>query len=276
MRRLWRSLRRTIASRRAKFALSVLLLTAAAASLALKADPADGAAGAASARDKQRGETGEFWRWLKQVVANDSLSIALFGLFLVCIAAQAATGWFAYVGSLSQGGFPPISLGAYLRTGHFLDGIFSNWQAAILQLGALILLSSVLRQKGAAHSRKGGAPNYRTLGLNVQWRPSLREWLYDNSLSLAFVALFLLNFALHLWFGEWKYNENQILRHLSPTTLGAYAVSSSFWFSVFQCWEAEFGAIGVYVVLSIFLRQSLSSESKPVRAGDQETGKTND
>ncbi len=46
--------------------------------------------------------------------------------------------------------------------------------------------------------------------------------------------------------------------------------------SVFQCWEAEFSAIGLYVVLSIFLRQEGSPESKPVGAGNEQTGGTNE
>lgn len=88
--------------------------------------------------------------------------------------------------------------------------------------------------------------------------------------------MFVTMFVLHLWFGEWKYNEDQALRHLSPTSLGSYAGSSSFWFSVFQCWEAEFAAIGIYIVLSIFLRQERSSESKPVGASNEQTGEVNE
>lgn len=40
----------------------------------------------------------------------------------------------------------------------------------------------------------------------------------------------------------------------------------------FQTWQAEFMAIVVYVVLSIYLRQDRSPESKPVSAPDEETG----
>ncbi len=77
-------------------------------------------------------------------------------------------------------------------------------------------------------------------------------------------------------FGEKKYNEDQALRHLPPVSLGSYAGSSSFWFSVFQCWEAEFLVIGVYIVLTIFLRQDHSSESKPVGASNEQTGGSNE
>ncbi|MGH8316675.1 MAG: DUF6766 family protein [Steroidobacteraceae bacterium] len=208
------------------------------------------------------------------MVSDDSMSIALFSLFLVCVAGQGLSGWFAYNGSLSAGNFPEITLGAYLLTGNFLDGIFSNWQAAILQLAVLIAFSSVLRQKGAAHSRK--SRSRRKLGWKLRPRQTVHKFLYANSLSLVFLGMFVAAFLLHAWFGEWKYNEDQALRHLPPISLGSYAGSSSFWFSVFQCWEAEFSAIGIYIVLSIFLRQEYSPESKPVGASNKQTGGTNE
>ena len=73
------------------------------------------------------------------------------------------SGWLAYDGSLRASHLPPVGLGAYLDTGNFLNGIFSNWQAAILQLAVLITFNSVLRQKGATHSRNGRAGSYRRL-----------------------------------------------------------------------------------------------------------------
>jgi hypothetical protein len=277
MGRLRRNGRQTLLYNRIFFALFALLLAGGAARLALKSDAEVGkAAFMLPADDEKNGKSGGFRRWIRDVIADNSLSIMFFALFLVCLAAQAETGWIAYDNSLRQSGFPDIAFGAYLRTGHFLDGIFSNWQAAVLQLAALVLFSSVLRQKGAAHSRKPAAANYRTLGFNLQRSPTLREWLLDNSLSLAFVALFVIGFALHLLFGEWQSNEDAALRHLPPTTLSAYATSAGFWFSAFECWEAEFGAIGVYVVFSIFLRQKLSPESKPVSATNKQTGGTNE
>ena len=100
--------------------------------------------------------------------------------------------------------------------------------------------------------------------------------MYANSLSLAFFAMFAATFVLHVVFGDWKFDEDQALRHLPPASLGSYAVSSSFWFSVFQCWEAEFSAIAIYIVLSIFLRQEHSPESKPVGASNEQTGGANE
>ncbi|MGH8287597.1 MAG: DUF6766 family protein [Steroidobacteraceae bacterium] len=212
----------------------------------------------------------------KRFVSDDSMSIALFSLFLVCVAGQGLSGWLAYNGSLRAGHFQEITFGAYLCTGNFLDGMFSNWQAAILQLAVLIAFGSVLRQKGAAHSRKTVSTSHRRLRWKLGPRRSPREFLLANSLSLVFIGMFAATFVLHVWFGEWKYNEDQALRYLPQTSLGSYAGSSSFWFSVFQTWEAEFSAIGLYIVLSIFLRQEKSPESKPVGASNRQTGGANE
>ncbi len=46
----------------------------------------------------------------------------------------------------------------------------------------------------------------------------------------------------------------------------------AFWFEALQNWQSEFLAIGSMVVLSIFLRQKGSPESKPVDSPHSQTG----
>jgi hypothetical protein len=132
------------------------------------------------------------WGRLKKLVSDNSMSIALFSLFLLCVVGQGLSGWSAYNGSLKAAHLRPLRLGAYLGTGNFLDGILSNWQAAILQLAVLIAFGSVLRQKGAAHSRQPEPDSHAAKVLSqrtVEWKLGLRstakDWLYGNSLSLA-------------------------------------------------------------------------------------------
>ena len=199
---------------------------------------------------------------------DNGLSLALFTLFVVCLAGQAATGFHAYNGSQTSAHLAPVSFQAYLGTGNFLDGIFSNWQAAVLQLAVLISFGAVLRQKGATHSRQPGDDSDPGRGDH--------GWLYAHSLSLAFAGLFVVTFVAHFIFGAMKYNEDLALQHLPAVALGAYGASAAFWFSALQCWEAEFVAIGMYVFFSIFLRQEASPESKPVNASDDQTGGPNE
>ena len=48
--------------------------------------------------------------------------------------------------------------------------------------------------------------------------------------------------------------------------------TAEFWFQSCQNWQSEFLAVGTIVVLSVFLRQRGSAESKPVHTPHRETG----
>jgi hypothetical protein len=248
--------------------------------------------------DRDLGGRKRPWR----LIADNSLSIALFSLFLACIAAQSLSGWRAYNDSLRAAHDAAVSYLGYIATGTFQNAIFSNWQAALLQLAVLISFSTVLRQRGAAHSRKSdderraddnrehnqkaddkgdrparpSAASRRRLTVNLQLNPMRKRWLYNNSLSVVMFGLFLIAFVLHAWTSNRAYNEEQALRHLAPQALTAYLGSTNFWFNCFQTWEAEFFAIGLYILLSIFLRQERSPESKKTEADDDDTGDTNE
>jgi hypothetical protein len=55
--------------------------------------------------------------------------------------------------------------------------------------------------------------------------------------------------------------------------MAAYLGQANFWFETFQNWQSEFLSVASIVILTIFLRQKGSPESKPVDAPDLETGK---
>jgi hypothetical protein len=97
--------------------------------------------------------------------------------------------------------------------------------------------------------------------------------IYENSLSLAFLILFLACFFLQAAGGARHYNEEQ--RNHGKTaevTTFQYMATSRFWFESFQNWQSEFLAVGSMVLLSIWLRQRGSPESKPVDAPHDQTG----
>src|SRR5690606_27356061 len=96
--------------------------------------------------------------------------------------------------------------------------------------------------------------------------------LYANSLALAFFALFLASFALHA-LGSWRHgNEERLMHGQLPQALGEHLAGAQFWFESFQNWQSEFLAVLAIVVLSIWLRQDKSPESKPVDAPHRQTG----
>jgi hypothetical protein len=150
-------------------------------------------------------------------------------------------------------------------------------------MGVYVLLTAFLYQKGSSESKDpdGEGEEVDEDPREARDRPGtpgtvrrggLGLLLYENSLALALFALFVLSFALHVIGGAADYNENQ-LAHGGQTiaTLG-YLATAQMWFESFQNWQSEFLSVGALVVLSIFLRQRGSPESKPVAAAHSETG----
>lgn len=89
------------------------------------------------------------------------------------------------------------------------------------------------------------------------------------------MLLFVLSLALHVVFGTNAYNEARALIGQPPFSIAAFLLSAKFWSSTLQTWQALYLAIALFVVLSIFLRQQDSAESKPVESRNQTTGEAN-
>jgi hypothetical protein len=208
-------------------------------------------------------------RRLLTSIRDNSLSIVLFGLFVVCMVGQGFASWRLQNEDAAAHGQVLIGFWQSLTTGAFLEGLATNWQAAFLQLASLISLSSYLYQRGAAHSRDPLKPIDERRQRMDEARYS---WLYRHSLSLAFWILFLLSFILHIVSGCSAFNEERALTNRPPISIAAFLLSAKFWSSTLQTWQAEYLAIAVFIVASIFLRQENSAESKPVESSDEATG----
>ncbi|KAB2855099.1 MAG: hypothetical protein F9K41_09755, partial [Sphingopyxis terrae] len=92
------------------------------------------------------------------------------------------------------------------------------------------------------------------------------------SLGIALAVLFIVSFALH-WSASLAAANAEALRHGGEArSLAGYLLESRLWFQSFQNWQSEFLSTAVLVVLSIFLRQRESPESKPVAAPHGQTG----
>jgi len=209
---------------------------------------------------------------------RNGLSIAVILMMLASWLGQALTGHAAHNDELHRHGQSGIGLAAYLASGDFWAATFENWESEFLQMGVYVLLTVWLRQKGSAESRPfddyDETPKPTPLHLQPRaWRHGgILRWLYANSLSIAFIALFGLCFAGHL-LGSWRKALEEAIAHAQPAmTLGAYATDPSFWFESFQNWQSEFLAVFSLIVLSIFLRQKDSPQSKPVDAPHGQTG----
>jgi hypothetical protein len=96
--------------------------------------------------------------------------------------------------------------------------------------------------------------------------------LYENSLSITLFLLFLAAFARHAVTGAREYSSEQMQHGEQAAGVMDYLGSSQFWFESFQNWQSEFMSVAVLTLLSIWLRQRSSPESKPVHKAHGDTG----
>jgi uncharacterized protein DUF6766 len=90
----------------------------------------------------------------------------------------------------------------------------------------------------------------------------MKRFLRDNGLSLTLFALFLLALVGQAITG-WCAQIEELRQHGSPP-IGflAYLTTGHFISAVFENWESEFLQMAVYVLLTVFLFQKGSAESK--------------
>ncbi len=216
---------------------------------------------------------------------RNSLSIVLLAIMLCFWAGQFYTGWKDHNEDLQEAGRPALSAGRYVHSGHFISATFENWESEFLQMTIYVLLTVGLRQKGSSESKKlKGEPDAEAEEVDREPKPSpgapwpVRRggiWmkLYSHSLSIAFALLFLLSFWLH-FAGSYKdFKEEQLWKGKVPESASEYLTNPHFWFESFQNWQSEFLAVLSIVLLSIWLREKGSPESKPTDAPHSETGK---
>ncbi len=204
---------------------------------------------------------------MKRIWQENGLSITLFALFVVALAAQFFTGRAVYNDDRLGHGHRQVGYVEYLSTGHFVESVFENWESEFLQMAMFVLLTIFLYQKGSAQSKEpptSSSPD-DDKELRTASSPSAYRLLYENSLSIALTVLFGISFAMHAVGGVMEHNE-EALNHGQKQIQSTlqYISTSQFWFESFQNWQSEFLSIGAMVVLTIFLRQAGSAESKPV------------
>jgi hypothetical protein len=216
-------------------------------------------------------------------IRDRGLTLVLMLFFGVFLVAQLLTGHAEFNSTQREHGATEVDIGAYLQTGHPWEAVFENWESEFLQMAVFVLLTTFLVQKGSPESRRPGVIEPVDLDArdfashpDAPWPVRRGGWilrLYEHSLGLAFVGLFLLSWVGHGVGGFVDYADDQIHHGQPPPSLAEYLTSSRFWFESFQNWQSEFLAIAAMVWLAVYLRQRGSPESKPVWASHDETGR---
>jgi hypothetical protein len=217
---------------------------------------------------------------VKKFLKNNGLSLAFLFLFLISLLGQIIAGHLEHNQQLVEEGSQSLSLADYLSSGHFQQATFENWESEFLQMALFLILSMFLFQKGSAESKDPNKkeevdkePNNKKK--DAPWpvkKGGLILTIYKHSLCYALSFLFLVSFVFH-WLGSLKdYNEEQIRKGEKTEQAITYLSNSRFWFESFQNWQSEFLSVFTLIVLSIFLREKGSPQSKPVDAPHSQTG----
>jgi hypothetical protein len=209
---------------------------------------------------------------------DNGLSVGFGLLFLATLIGQAISGH-ATVNHdqlLHQG--DPITLGHYVSSALFWADVMENWQSEYLQFSLYIFATIYLIQTGSNESKKPEdvgreSDKQQLLGAHVKptsprWakRDGLRTTIYSNSLLVVMTLIWVASWLAQSITGRINYNADQLDHQSAPISWLSYITTSDFWNRTLQNWQSEFLAVGSMVILSVYLRQRGSPESKPVGA----------
>jgi hypothetical protein len=197
-------------------------------------------------------------------------------IFLAALAGQAVAGWHQFNNDQVADGLAALSFRNYVASASFAADVAENWQSEYLQFLLFITGTIWLVQVGSPESKdldkvglesdeeqKVGAyaddrsPRWARLG-------GVRTTVFSWSLTLVMGSIFLVSWFAQSYAGWAAFNETRLERLQGPITWGSYVLNADFWSRTLQNWQSEFLAVGSMVVLSIYLRQRGSPESKPV------------
>lgn len=223
-------------------------------------------------------------RGLPGFLRDNGLGLFFLATFLLALVGQAVAGHADFNNQMAADQLQQVEFGEYLTTSDFAVDVSENWQSEYLQFFLYIFVTVWLLQRGSPESKEldragpesdedqlvgehapADAPRWARAG---GWRQAVYSW----SLGLVMGGIFLLSWLAQSVTGTAAYNEQQLRDLQAPVSWGQYITAADFWNRTFQNWQSELLAVASMVVLSIYLRQRGSPESKPVGAAHTATG----
>ncbi|HET6425899.1 MAG TPA: DUF6766 family protein [Planctomycetaceae bacterium] len=209
---------------------------------------------------------------MRSFLRDNGLSLVMVGLFGLCLIGHAISGYHVDAEERTDHGAPPVTFAEYLLTAHFGESLFENWESEFLQMASYVVLTAKLYQRGSAESRP--LPDEEHSEDEEPFPDEVAaqySWLYQHSLSLSLGVLFLGSFVLHAVTGWQQHNVNAARHGVSSSTFFEFCGSAEFWFQSFQNWQSEYLSVAALIILSIFLRERGSPESKSLTAAHWKT-----
>ena len=94
----------------------------------------------------------------------------------------------------------------------------------------------------------------------------LRTLAFSNSLLFVMGAIWVASWLAQSITGVGEYNAERLEHERAAISWLNYLGTANFWEKTLQNWQSEFLAVGAMGILSVYLRQRGSPESKPVGA----------
>jgi uncharacterized protein DUF6766 len=221
---------------------------------------------------------------LRRFVYENGLALFFGAIFLAALIGQAFAGWHSYNVDQAEHASPQLSFLRYVTSSSFAVAVTENWQSEYLQFTLYILLTVWLLQRGSPESKPLGQEGPQSekderlrehaQGRSPRWAKvgGLRTLVYSNSLVFAMVAIWVGSWVAQAITGHSEYNADRLEHQVGTVSLLHYIGTASFWERTLQNWQSEFLAVGSMAILSVYLRQRGSPESKAVGAPHDETG----
>jgi hypothetical protein len=221
---------------------------------------------------------------VRAFLKHNSLSLFFLAIFLGALVFQAIAGLEVFNEQQDQHGDPRISIWRYVTSSEFGSAVMENWQSEYLQFTLYMLGTVWLLQRGSPESKEIGkqgreSDEQQLVGEHARedsprWAKvaGIRRRLYENSLLIVMGTIWVGTWFAQSVTGMTEYNAERLDHHQDAISWSGYLGSANFWEKTLQNWQSEFLAIGSMAILSVYLRQRGSPESKPVGAPHHLTG----
>jgi hypothetical protein len=219
-----------------------------------------------------------------RALRDNSLSLFFFAIFVAALIGQAIAGHAEFNNDAIAHNADTYSFWRYVVSSEFGQAVMENWQSEYLQFTLYIGATIWFVQRGSPESKRPDevgtqSDEKQKVGEHAgarspKWARArgLKLFVFSNSLLLVMAAIWLGSWLAHSITGMRVYNEEQLEHGDTALSWLQYLGSADFWETTLQNWQSEFLAVGSMVVLSIYLRQRGSPESKPVGSPHEATG----
>jgi hypothetical protein len=221
---------------------------------------------------------------MRRFLRDNGLTLFFLLILVLALVGQAISGALVFNDHQLTSGGAQVSMGHYLLSSQFAVDVAENWQSEFLQFFLYIFMTVWLVQRGSPESKKTDETGEETdreqkTGPyadehSPRWAAAdgWRRTVFSRSLGIAMGTIFVLSWLAQSIAGLAAYNADQLADYQDPVTWSGYVTSADFWNRSLQNWQSEFLAVAAMAVLSIYLRQRGSPESKPVGTSRDATG----